>query len=232
MLTITSQISRRLISPDLVFLKLRFENIYCVNGRGRSGEQTAGGHPKASPRPRQPHFAGPALRELESACRLSIFWDPVTVPTVCFSGVLRTSSQGGQQQFATQTLRVHLLGIEKITRLPLHLYVMSCIPSLPNSFSTGVTWFDIFRFHWAMFSQCWSLLIFAVGVEPGENRGHLGREPGENRGLLVFIYKEYRGEKRGFWDKSRERTGGREFSLKQETQLGTCKSTNRTAREN
>ena len=46
--------------------------LQCVNGRGRSGEQTAGGYPKASPRPRQPPFAGAALRELESACRLSI----------------------------------------------------------------------------------------------------------------------------------------------------------------
>ena len=69
------------------------------------------------------------------------------------------------------------------------------------------------------------VLIFAVGVEcgenrgrtggepgenrgrpkePGENPGHLGREPGENRGLLVFIYKEYRGRSGGFGT----RTGG------------------------
>ena len=79
------------------------------------------------------------------------------------------------------------------------------------------------------------ILIFAVGVEcgenrgrtggnrgrpkePGENRGHLGREPGENRGLLVFIYKEYRGRSGGFGtraggepggaQKNRGRTGG------------------------
>ena len=53
------------------------------------------------------------------------------------------------------------------------------------------------------------LLIFAVGVECGENRGRTGGEPGENRGRpkepgenrghlggepVVFIYKEYRGE--------------------------------------
>ena len=39
---------------------------------GTPGGQTAGGHPKASPRPRQPPFAVPALRELESACGVSI----------------------------------------------------------------------------------------------------------------------------------------------------------------
>ena len=32
--------------------------------------------------------------------------DAVTVPTVCFSGALRRSPEGVQQQFATQTLRV------------------------------------------------------------------------------------------------------------------------------
>ena len=56
------------------------------------------------------------------------------------------------------------------------------------------------------------VLIFAVGVEcgenrgrtggaqknRGENRGHLGREPGDNRGLLAFIYKEYRGRSGAF----------------------------------
>ena len=39
-------------------------------------------------------FAAPTLRELESACRVSIFWDAVTVSTVCFSGVLRGSPEG------------------------------------------------------------------------------------------------------------------------------------------
>ena len=43
----------------------------CANGRGRFGG-TAGGHPKACPRPRQPLFAVPSLRELESARRVSI----------------------------------------------------------------------------------------------------------------------------------------------------------------
>ena len=35
------------------------------------------------------------------------------MPTVCFSGALRGFIRWGQQQFATQTLRVHLLGLEK-----------------------------------------------------------------------------------------------------------------------
>ena len=42
--------------------------------------------------PGTPPFA--VLRELESACRVGIFWDAVTVPTVCFSGVLRGSPEG------------------------------------------------------------------------------------------------------------------------------------------
>ena len=67
--------------------------------------------------------------------------------------------------------------------------------------------------------------------EPGENRGHLGREPGENRGRFGIHLQRVPGEKRGLWDKNRGRTGGREFSLKRETQLGPWKSTNRTARE-
>ena len=67
--------------------------------------------PKASFRPRQPCFAAPALRELESACRVSIFWDAVTVPTVCFSKALRVTREG-QQQPPTQTLCIHLLGID------------------------------------------------------------------------------------------------------------------------
>ena len=61
-----------------------------------------------------PLFAVPALRELESFCRVSTLWDVVTVPTVCCSGVRGGGvTRGGQQQFATQTLRVHLLGQEK-----------------------------------------------------------------------------------------------------------------------
>ena len=85
----------------------------CVDGRGRFGGQTAGGHPKAFSWARQALFAVPALREFESACRVSILCEGVTVPTVCFSGALRGSPGEGQQQFATQTLHVHLLGLEK-----------------------------------------------------------------------------------------------------------------------
>ena len=39
---------------------------------GRFGGQTAGGHPKAFPRPGQPLLPVPAVRELESACRVSV----------------------------------------------------------------------------------------------------------------------------------------------------------------
>ena len=63
---------------------------------------------KASPRPRQPLFAVPALRELESACRVSILWDAVTVPTVCFSGALRGSPEGVSSR--GRTLQAGVLG--------------------------------------------------------------------------------------------------------------------------
>ena len=86
-------------------------SLHRANGRGRFGGQTAGGHSKAFPSPKKPLFAVPALRELKSACRLSILWDAVTVPTVCFSGTFGGSPKG-QQQSATQTLRVHLPGID------------------------------------------------------------------------------------------------------------------------
>ena len=81
---------------------------FSENGGGRSGGQTAKGDSKTFPRLKQPLFAVQALRELESASRVSILWDAVTVPTVCFSG-LSEGRRGGQQQFATQTLRGHLL---------------------------------------------------------------------------------------------------------------------------
>ena len=53
----------------------RASNLECANGRGRSGGQAARGHPKACPRPRLPLSAVPALKELKSACRVSIFHD-------------------------------------------------------------------------------------------------------------------------------------------------------------
>ena len=82
------------------------------------------------------------------------------------------------------------------------------------------------------------VLIFAVGVECGENRGGNGGEPGAPKrtggepgafgkrtggepGAFGIHLQRVPGEKRGLWDKNRGRTGGREFSLKQETQLGT-----------
>ena len=43
-----------------------------LSGRGRSRGQIAGRDPKMIPRPRQPLFAVPALRELESACRVGL----------------------------------------------------------------------------------------------------------------------------------------------------------------
>ena len=80
------------------------------------------------------------------------------------------------------------------------------------------------------------MLIFAVGVECGENRGRTGggtggepggepgenrgcpKEPGENRGhleenrgLLVFIYKEYRGRSGGFGTRTGGESGGGNF---------------------
>ena len=79
---------------------------------GRSGGQTAGGDSKAFPQLKQPLFAVPLLRELRSACSVSILRDAVTVPTVCFSGLSEGRRGGGQQQFATRTLCVHLLGLE------------------------------------------------------------------------------------------------------------------------
>ena len=61
---------------------------------------------------KQPLFAGPALRELESARTVSILCETLPhYPQSAFQGSPRVAG-GGQQQFATQTLRVHLLGLE------------------------------------------------------------------------------------------------------------------------
>ena len=86
------------------------DDLFRANGRGRPGGQTAEGDSKAFPRLKQPLFAVPALRELESACGVRLLlWDAATVPTGFSEG---RRGGGGQQQFATQTLRVHLLGLE------------------------------------------------------------------------------------------------------------------------
>ena len=66
-----------------------------TKGRGRSGGQTAGGYPKASPRVRQPLLTVPALRELESACRVSILWDACRSTHGLLLRVLRGSPEGG-----------------------------------------------------------------------------------------------------------------------------------------
>ena len=47
-------------------------HLYRANGRGRFGGQAAGGDLRAFPRLKRPLFAVPALREPESACRVSI----------------------------------------------------------------------------------------------------------------------------------------------------------------
>ena len=99
----------------------------------------------------------------------------------------------------------------------------------------------------SQFSGCrrCQVLIFAVGVECGENRGRTGGEAGENRGRTGgaqknrgrtgCIWEENRGRTGGFWHSFAKSTGGEagalgqepgenrgeEFSLKQETQLGT-----------
>ena len=56
-----------------------------------SHRKGAGGHPKASPRPSlQPLLAVPALRELESACRMSTFGEMLSQsPRSAFSGFCR-----------------------------------------------------------------------------------------------------------------------------------------------
>ena len=57
-----------LVSPQ----SCNFVREFLYRAHGRSGGQTAGGDSKAFPRLKQPLFAAPALRELESACRVSI----------------------------------------------------------------------------------------------------------------------------------------------------------------
>ena len=87
--------------------------LYCANGRGRFGEQTAGGHPDAFPQPRQPLFAVPALRGLEVLAGLACCEMLSQYPESALQGLSAVAGGGGgQQQFVTQTLRVHLLGID------------------------------------------------------------------------------------------------------------------------
>ena len=84
-------------------------------------------HLNASPRPRQPLFEVPALRELESACRVGILWDAVTLPTVCFFFMGFQGSPGGsaavcdpKPSAATpeKSLGVHKILARKILVLP------------------------------------------------------------------------------------------------------------------
>ena len=77
--------------------------------------QTAEGDPKAFPRPRNPLFAVPALRELASACRVSILCDDVTVPTVCFSWGSPRVARGRQKGFPWFVLKTNS-AVEKLTR--------------------------------------------------------------------------------------------------------------------
>ena len=84
----------KVILTKMVVLTIMVQNAfrqYCgdslVNGRGCLGGQSARGHPKAFPRLGLPLFAVPALRELESACRVSVFLRCCDSPTVCFSGL-------------------------------------------------------------------------------------------------------------------------------------------------
>ena len=65
-------------SPTLV--------LYCVNGRGRSGGQAGRATQKPLLGESSPPLQCWQMRELESACRVSILSDALTVPTVAFQG--------------------------------------------------------------------------------------------------------------------------------------------------
>ena len=67
---------------------------------------------RRSPKSRaSPLFAVPASRELESAGTMRFYEILSQYPQSAFQG-FSGGCQGGQQQFATQTLRVSLLGIQ------------------------------------------------------------------------------------------------------------------------
>ena len=63
------------------------------------------------------------------------------------------------------------------------------------------------------------VLIFAVGVECGENRGRTGGEPGGNRGEPGENRGRPKepGENRGIWEVNRGRTGGFWYSFTKST---------------
>ena len=76
------------------------ENLQCVNGRGCFGEQIAGGHPGGTRKCLQgEHF----VRCCHRTHRLFFRG---------FPGVAVWGGGGGLQQFATQTLHVHLLSVD------------------------------------------------------------------------------------------------------------------------
>ena len=60
-----------------------------------------------------------------------------------------------------------------------------------------------------------SVLIFAVGVECGENRGRTGGAQ-KNRGRTGGIWEENRGRTGGFWYSFTKSTGGEAGALGQE----------------
>ena len=78
-------------------------SLYCVNGRGRFGGQTAGGHPSLCS----------AGIERTRKCLQGYHFVRCCHSThsLLFMGFF-AGRRGGQQQFATQALRVHLLGLE------------------------------------------------------------------------------------------------------------------------
>ena len=82
------------------------------------GGQTAGGHPKASPRSRHPLFAVPALRELESAGSVSPLWDVVfySFSTACcrdFSTMLDIVTSHDGSSLKTSTFGIARCGVEQ-----------------------------------------------------------------------------------------------------------------------
>ena len=69
-------------------------SVMCKWTRPFWGDRLSEGTQKPLFGPGNPPFAALALRELKSACRVSIFRDAVTVPTVCFQGFCGGSPEG------------------------------------------------------------------------------------------------------------------------------------------